>query len=501
MRKDFFVGVLAALALTQPALADKASNSLNVAFTNEIATLDNYQESGREGLNVARLLYDGLISKNYATDEFEPELAEAFEFVSDTEIEFKIRPGVKFHNGETLTADDVVYTLNLVSSPEYGARYSIAVDWIEEAVKVDDTTVRLRMKTPYPLALEMLAGNLPIYPQAYYEEAGPEGMAVRPVGTGPYRLRDMTQGVHFVLERFEDYYEGGQKSGATIDTIDIRVLPEVNTQYAELMTGALDWIWRVPQDDVARLESLSDIKVEPAPIMRFEYISFNPNVADSPVSDPLVRKAIYHAINREGIREALVGGGSTLTNAACNPLQFGCEQDVATYEYNPDKARELLSEAGYADGFSIPMVVTSVPTVNAEAIAADLARVGITVNLNVQQYASAVDMWRGNRVAMMHTNWGSYGVGDVGLSVGNFFGGAGDDVIKEPGLVGPLEEANSIVDFERRRELYAEALGTIADEAYWVPLWTYSINTAMNADLDLTMSPDEFVPFYSARWN
>ncbi|TIT69825.1 MAG: peptide ABC transporter substrate-binding protein, partial [Mesorhizobium sp.] len=114
-------------------------------------------------------MYDGLVSKDFKTGEFVPELAESYKFNSDTQIDFKIRKGVKFHDGSPCTADDVAFTLNLVSRPDFGAKYAIAVNWIDKAEKLDNDTVRLTMKAPYPLALEMLAGNVPIYSKAYYE--------------------------------------------------------------------------------------------------------------------------------------------------------------------------------------------------------------------------------------------------------------------------------------------------------------------------------------------
>ncbi len=502
MKKSASLTLLSLALAAQPAFADKASNSLNVAFSNEVATLDNYKESGREGLILARLLYDGLLSKDQKTGEFVPELAEAYKILSDTQIEFKIRQGVKFHDGTTMTADDVVYTLNTVSTPEFGARYSIAVEWIDKAEKTDENTVVLTMKSPYPLALEMLAGNLPIYPQTYYESVGSEGMGKNPIGTGPYKLTAITPGVSFTFERFDDYFKGGQKSDAAIETITARVLPEVNTQYAELLSGGLDWIWRVPQDDVEHLASLPSVKIETAPIMRLEYVAMNPNVdgGKTPLADVRVRQAINYAVNRPAIREALVGGGSKLIDSACNPVQFGCETDVTTYEYDPEKAKSLLAEAGLENGFTLPYLYASVSGTNAEAIAADLAKVGINVELNQQQYASAVDVWRKGDAPFFHSNWGSYGIGDVALSVGNFFGGTGDDVVQNSEIVPLIAEANNSLDFDKRKELYSEALKIIAEEAYWLPLWTYSINSAQAADLELDVAPDEFVPFWDASW-
>ena len=500
MKRNLILGALALATLGQPALAGKEDNSLNAAFTRDVATLDSYKATGREALVLARLLYDGLVSKNHETGEFVPELATSYEVVSDTEMVFKIRQGVKFHDGSDFTADDVVYTLNLVSKPEYGARYAIAVDWIELAEKIDDETVKLTMKSAFPMALEMLAGNLPIYSKAFLEANGPEGMAANPIGTGPYKLVDTVQGVEFDLERFEDYYEGGQKDDAQIETLTFRVLPEANTQYAELLNGSIDWIWRVPQDDVSRLASMDGVKTEAAPIMRISFGAFNPNIEGSPLAEQKVRQAILHGVNRVGIRDALEGEGSPLMDTPCNPIQFGCDADVAApYPYDVDKAKALLDEAGYAEGFELSMALVANLSA-AEVIKANLAELGIDLSIEQLQYASAIDKWRNGEVDILFSTWGSYGIGDAQLSLGNFFGGTGDDMVQDEATVAEIQEAGRIVDQEKRAELFSSAVERISTQAWWMPMWVHSLNTAMDEDLVLHVDPDEFVPFYDARW-
>lgn len=501
MPRSLLPAVLAATIFCGPALAGKADDTLNAAFPGEVATLDNYKETGREGLILARLIYDSLLSKDFASGGFKPELAESYAIRDDRTIDFVIRQGVKFHDGTTLTPDDVVYTLNLVASKEYNARYQIAVEWIDKAERTGEHGVRLTMKRPHPLALEMLAGNLPIYPKAYYEKAGSSGMSAKPVGTGPYRLVE-SSGTRFVLERFDGYYPGSPKGKAAIKTLVVRILPEANTQYAELINGGLDWIWRVPPDDARNLGRRRNVEIRNAEITRFAYISLNPKAGDgkSPLADVRVRRAINLAVDKAAIVKALIGGASKPIHTACNPIQAGCDTSATAYPHDPAKAKALLAEAGYPDGFKIDLTVAAMPRVQAEAIAADLAKVGIQMALNEQQYAPAISAWREGRAPMMMANWGSYGVGDVGLSVGQFFSGTGDDLVKDPELVGWLKEANASVDPAVRKANYSKALKKVADEAYWLPLWTYSVTTAQNKDLELGMKPDEFVEFYKATW-
>lgn len=489
-----------AAALTSPALAGKENNTLNVAFAAEPEPLDTYKIAGREGLILARHIYDGLLYKNLDTGEIVPALAESWEFTGPLTMEFTLRKGVTFHNGAAFSADDVVETLGKVITEEYGTRYSISVDWIESVEKLDDHKVRINMSKPFAGAVEMLADALPIYPHEFFMAEGSEGMARTPIGTGPYRLVSQEPGVRYELERFADHYAGSPKSGATIDTIVVRSMPEMNTQYAELMSGDLDWIWRIPPDQAARLEGRAQLIS--APIMRISYVGLATQAlgGDSPVADKRVRQALIHAVNREAIVNAFAGGASKVLNTPCNPAQFGCAQDVASYPYDPEKARALLAEAGFADGLEIEMVFAAMPRPVAEAVAADLAKVGVTLVLNEQQYAAGIGQWRGKELPAFFSNWGSYGIGDVAFILSNFFGGGADDLVQDAELAEWLTAADSGTDPAEREALYTQAVQKIAEEAYWMPMYNFNVNYGLSDDLNFTPHPDEFARWWAASW-
>src|SRR5690606_20930974 len=292
-------------------------------------------------------------------------------------------------------------------------------------------------------------------PHEYFNESGSEGMARQPVGTGPYKLVEQEPGVRYVLERFADHYAGSPKGGATIDRIVVRTIPEMNTQYAELMAGSLDWIWRIPPDQAQQLESR--VTVISAPIMRISFINLAP-LEGTPLAEQKVRQAIFHAINREAITTAFAGGASETLKSFCNPAQFGCTQEVTQYEYDPEKAKALLAEAGFADGLELSMVFASMPRPVAEAIAADLAKVGITARLDELQYAAGVGKWREGQVPAFFSNWGSYGVGDVAFLLSNFFGGGADDLAQQPALIDWLTVGDPSTTPEERRAPVANGL-------------------------------------------
>lgn len=198
---------LVLVAATGGAWADKSDDTLRVAFTKELENVDSYFNSSREGVVLQRAVWDGLIYRDPITNEYKGNLASEWEWIDDTTIEFKLREGVTFHDGSEFTADDVVFTVNYVADEANGVKTQRNVNWMQSAEKIDDFTVRIKLKENFPAAIEFLSGPVSIYPSDYYAEVGPEGMGLKPVGTGPYKVVSVTPGQHFVLERNEGYHD------------------------------------------------------------------------------------------------------------------------------------------------------------------------------------------------------------------------------------------------------------------------------------------------------
>ena len=489
------------VSISEPVFAGKDNDTFNVALEAEIETLDVYFGASRNSIIMSHHLFDTLVYKDQETGEFVPALAESFQYIDDTTLEFRLRKGVKYHDGSSFDADDVVYTFEMVSKPNFGAVYQIAVEWIESVEKIDDHTIRLHSKSPNPVALEWLSVALPVYPAGYYEEMGKEGRATQPIGTGPYRLASITPGVRWRLERFEGHYEGSPK-GNEIGTIDIRVLPEMNTQVTEILSGNVDFIWKFTPDIAGRLNQSEEVDVKNTPIMRIVFGNLN-TLDESPLQDRRVRQAMLHALNRDAILDAFVGGASKVIHTPCNPVQFGCDTDVTTYEYDPDRAEDLLAEAGYPDGFTIPVLAVksgSTPRTIVEAITADWARVGITSEVDINQYAAIREKWIAGDIPVTIGSWGSWGIGDVLLMNSEFFGGKAVDKVRDEEIMGWLEKADTSVDRDLRKELYSGAIEKVAEEALFFPLWTYNVNYATSKDVEFELTEDEIARFFNARW-
>ncbi len=484
-------------AVGTTAKAGPENDTLRWASDSLPSSIDYYQHTVREGIVLSFHIWDGLVYKDPETGEYEPHLAESWDVIDDTTIEFKLREGVMFHNGEELTADDVVYTVDYVTSNTLPRE----IFFLEGAEKIDDYTVRLHLPEPFPPIMDYLVNMLPIYPAEYYDEVGPDGMSREPIGTGPYRVTELAAGDRIVMEKYDDYF-GGAKGQPEIGTLEFRRIGEFNTQAVELMTGDLDWIWRVPPDARERLENADGIAVDSGELLRFGFVNMDAagRGGETPLEDVRVRRAINHAIDREGIREAMMGPGSNLIDTACAPVQFGCiDEQVVTYEYDPELARELLAEAGYEDGFSIEFYgYRERPIV--EAIIGDLNAVGITANLNYLQISALSDLREAGDTPIWYQAWGSTSIGDVVASTGHWFRHSVNDYARDDRVLELMEQGNTM-DMDVRREAYAEALGIISEEAYIVPMFTYALTYAYNDQLHFTPVPDETPRFYNARWN
>ncbi len=482
--------------------AGKKDNSLNIAWEKELETLDLYYNTAREGIIVSYLIYDTLFYRDPKTSEYLPALATGYRWISDTVLEVDIRKGVVFHDKKPMDAKDVVFTVNYVTNPENKVLVQQNVNWMEKAEEVDQYKVRIHLKKPFPAALEYLANYLPIYPKDYYTKVGSKGFGFSPVGTGPYRVEKLEPGKSIVFVKNEDYFQGSPKGKPSIAKITQRTIQEVNTKLAELITGGLDWIWQVPPDQVEKLAQVPNIQVVPAETMRIGFLFMDAagRTGANPFQKLEVRRALNHAIDRESMARKLVGGQSRVIHTACFPSQFGCtDQDAMRYDYNPEKAKQLLAQAGYPNGFEVDLYAYR-ERPYAEAVVGYLRAVGIKANLQFMQYAAMRDKWQAGKAALGYWTWGSYSINDCSAITGYWFKLTNDDSARDEKVKEWLEVADTTVDPQKRKEFYKKALERIAEQAYWVPLFSYVSNYAFHKDLQFTPYPDEVPRFFEARW-
>jgi peptide/nickel transport system substrate-binding protein len=502
--KTTAVTLASVLLATGAALADQADDTLRVAFTKELENVDSYFNSSREGVVLQRAVWDGLIYRDPETNEYKGNLATDWEWIDDKTLELNLREGVTFHNGDAFDADDVVATINFVANEENGVKTQRNVNWMDSAEKVDEFTVRINTTDVFPAAIEFLSGPVSMYPAEYYAEVGPSGMGLQPVGTGPYKVVEVVPGQRFILERNENYHDS-PKGQPTIGTIDIRTIPDVNTQIAELFSGSLDLIWQVPADQAERLAMMNDqFIVENESTMRVGYLSMDAagrsSMDPNPFQDLRVRQAVNYAIDRNALVDNLLKGASKIVWTPCFPSQFGCDQNVTEYPYNPELAQELLAEAGYPDGFETDFYAYR-DRDYAEAISSFLNAVGIETNFKMLQYSALRELNMRGEVPISFQTWGSYSVNDASAMVSQFFKHGSLDSTRDDQTLEWLTVADTSNDPATRREYYTKALQRIADEAYWAPMFSYNTNYVTSKEVAYTPTADEVLRFTTMTWN
>jgi peptide/nickel transport system substrate-binding protein len=485
------------------AFANKANDTLVYASDSEPENISPYHNNLREGVIISHMVWDTLIHRDPKTGAYKPQLATSWKWKSPTELVLDLRQGVTFHNGDKFTADDVVATFNYVVAPDSKVVTRQNTDWIKNAEKLGEYQVVINLKAPFPAALEYLAGPTPIFPAAYFKKAGLEGFSKAPIGTGPYRVTAVTAGQGVTMVKNPNYFKDSPRGQPKIGNIKFVVIPDPETRAAQLMTGAVDWIWRVPADQAASLGNMPNITVLSAETMRVGYVSMDSNgtsAPNSPFKDLRVRRAVNHAINRDALARNLVRGGSQTVHSPCFRTQFGCDTaSVMKYDYDPAKAKALLAEAGYANGFDTDIYAYR-EREYAEAIIGDLRKVGIRARLHYLQYAALRTEQRAGKTPLTFQTWASFSVNDTSAFAGVYFKGGADDTAKDPQVRKWLEAADTSIDPAVRKENYALALKRISEQAYWAPLFSYSTYYAYTSQLNFQAHPDELPRLFEASW-
>ena len=313
---------------------------LNAGLDVDAGTMDPRLARDTSAARMQELIFNGLISLS-PTLEPQPDLATSWEFTSPTTLVVELREDVTFHNGEAFTAEDVVYTYTTLLEEDFGAPRRSLYAPIESIEAVDDYTVQFNLAHPYAPLLQYL--DMGIVPNETAAELG-EDFSDNAVGTGPFKLDAWEKGDRIELSAFEEYYNGRPN----IDRINISVIPDNNVRLIALESGDLDLIHSpVPPQELERLSQSSDLVVERTNALGYTYLNLN---LDNPIlEDVRVRKALAHLTDRQTISEVIFYGMDTPGESFLLPNTFYHTDDVTLYDYDPERAAELLEEAGWTD--------------------------------------------------------------------------------------------------------------------------------------------------------
>ena len=505
-------------ATSAPAAAKVAAPSggrdnLVMVFASDVTSMDPHQNVLREGIKLFYHLFDNLGVRDYDTNRVGPWLATSWKATNDTTWEMELRGDVKFHNGDSFTAQTVRSNVERVLNPETKSPQRgnwLAIDKIDV---VDPTHIVWHTKSPYPVFVERLQ-NLQFISENVLNSKGAEWVAENAVGTGPYKFVRWDRGQEIVMTRNDEYW--GPKPA--FKDLTIRVIKDIATGVAELLAGRVDILPAFPIDQIKTLEGSGAGRSSTAPILRTMFRGFDANgrTGPNPTRDKNVRLAINYACNIDGYIKSLQAGGDR-TPGNVSKLAFGFDTTVQPYPYDPNKAKDLLAESGWKPGpdgilqkdgqalelrfITGPSTVPNNQQVN-QAIVQDLQAVGIKASIQnfSDSTAFTTTVSEGKGGPMYQWDWGYFSVYDAdGILWDMHHSSSPYAYFSTPELDKLLEEGRGTLDEARRKEVYASAQKLLHDEAAVLFMWSVHSVWGVSSRIDWQGRSDEIDRGFEAK--
>lgn len=444
-------------------------DTLVVGMGADAISLDPQATNDQASSRVTRQIYDTLIVQTEDLD-LVPGLATEWEQVDDTTFEFKLRDDVVFTNGEALTADDVKFTLERgLESPNI----SHIVGAISEVVVVDEHTVRIVTGSPFAPLLTHLAHPAAAILNEKAVTDGGEDYGLNPVGTGPYKFVSWTTGDSIVLVENEDYWGDAPK----IPNVTFKAVTDNSVRTIQLETGELDIAFDIQPSDVTRVENDDNLVLERDANLSTTYIGFN--AAKEPFDDVRVRQAINYALDMNAVVETVYAGVGAPATGPLGPNVFGANLDLEEYAVDVEKAKELLADAGYPDGFSTTLWTNEnqqridIATI----VQSQLEAVGIEVSVEIVEWGQYLEDTAAGKHDMFILGWTTVTAdADYGLYAlfhSSQVGEAGNRTFyKNADVDRLLDEGRTTADQDARLVAYKEAQEIIREDAPWIFTWT-----------------------------
>src|SRR6266581_2147216 len=476
------IAVTMALALWVAPVAAQPAGTLVVGLVAEPVNLDPPQVTDLNSLRVSRRIVETLVAFAEESTQIVPGLAESWAISKDgLWYTFKLRKAIKFHDGTPLDAEAVKFSIERQFNPEHPAnklgKYPFANYFfgnLKAVEAMDDATVRFVLKEPRASFLAVLtSGAASIVSPTAVRKWGAD-YPLNPVGTGPFRYASWQRGQQVVLEKNPDYWRGPVK----IDRVIYRSIVEDQARLTELLTGAVDLIVGVPPDFVAQLEGSPKVTILKQVGAHVWYLGINNQ--KKPFDDKRVRQALNYAVNKDAIVKDVLKGTGSPSSGPVLPGTWGAEPALKAYPHDPQRARKLLAEAGYPNGFSTTMWVPESgsgmqsPVAMATVMQSNLKAVGVNVTLQTMEWGAYLAKLRSKEQELFALSW--------------MAGSEDPDMVMYPLLhssqwtpVGPnralyknarfdalLQQARLTTDQVKRAQLYREAQRILVDDAPWV---------------------------------
>lgn len=440
---------------------EKIDKSVIVSQGSKPKSLDPNMYNEIPALTITEQIFNTLLKVD-ENGNIVPELAESFEYITPTELVIKIRQGVKFHNGDTLTSKDVVFSINrMLDKPAS----RIMIDAIDKVEAIDDYTIKLTLSKPSSPLLFGLAHPLTAILNEKDTLAKNDVIATAPMGTGPYKFIEWGSGEKIELVAFDDYFEGRPK----IDTLTYRAITENSSRLAALETGEIDIAYNMDAIDSGLVENNPELQLISQPTTSTEYITFNTTKA--PFDNKDFRKAVNYALNRQSMSDSIFMGKAKPANSIVNPNVFGHSDKVEGYPYNVEKAKEYLKKSGIENpSFTLFVNDNTTRLQLAQIIQANLKEIGIDMVIETLEWGAYLQRTAQGEHQALLGGWVS-GTSDADIVLYPLLhsashGGAGNRAFytnKEFDKI--VDEARLVSSPEERKALFLKAQDILQEEA------------------------------------
>lgn len=461
--------------------------NLTVTLSVEPTTLNPHAVGQLNAYIVNYCIYDTLLKKD-ADGNIVPNVAKEYEPIDDTHIRFHLRDDVMFSNGEKLTAEDVLYTIKCITEGSTTKSTYSAFDG-ENSYIEDEYTVVIALKKPFAAVYDFLTHSYSsIVCKSYYEAVGKDEYGINPVGSGPYTLGDWTSGSSIVLKRNDNYW--GEKAASAM--ITLKFISEQSNRAMELETGGTDIALAISTMDASRIDSSDELELIKVPSYQVVFLGLNQT--KDLTSDLRVRKALAYATDAATIENVVYG---EFGSVADSPVAQGVPEysSCTTYEYNIEKAKELLAEAGYPDGITLTGRVQN--NADFEAISAMIPnmweKAGINIEINVYDKATYSEKGKENGGTNITVSAQTATTGNAYQAIGTLFSTTSTSGVvnnRDEMVDSLISEAAKEYDFSARKEKYAKAEQYIIDNVLIIPIaFTSQIYGVSKNVVDFDASP------------
>jgi peptide/nickel transport system substrate-binding protein len=445
-------------------------------------------------------IYDRLYYWDGMPPRIKPSLAaELPQTPDDRTWIIKLRPGVKFSNGDPFTADDVKFTIEWLLDPKNKTHYLPRFSFVDSVEAVDPLTVRIRTKEPAPVLRYYLV-DFDVLDAKYVRAVGNDQANRQPIGAGPYKLVRWDRDERLVLEANPTYWN----KPPAIKTVEFRFIPDFSARLAALLAGEADIVKDVPPFAVDQVNRSGSVEVRGVPSSRINYVALV-NFKPGPLQDRRVRQALNYAVNVDELITNLFKGRATRIPGALSGLNEDVNQNLKPYPYDPARAVQLIKEAGY-DPARLEFTMDSpsgrypLDKEAAEAIASYLGRIGIKVRIQVNEWGTHLDKIVNRRTGeMFYLGWGpaleAQGTIAELFRPDRTYSGFGT-----PAVTDEVNKAIPIVDRAKRLAAWSRVQVMLYTEAPWIFLWQQHDLYGVNKRLTWQPHPAEKIYLWDAAW-